>query len=318
MREYDRRQNENRQILSRRRAEIRDALPQISRLDEEIARQSADAARRMLLSPDAPADDLPAKLSALERQKEQILTENGYPADYLTLPCTCPICKDTGFTDGQKCVCFRQAEINLLFAQSGIRFLPEEDSFDRFSLDFYPDDVTNPATGLTARETAGAALQQAKDFVRDFDTSPGQNLFLYGDTGVGKTFLSRCIAQALLENTRSVIYFSAHDLFRHLARQTFSEEPARDHTDPVPECDLLIIDDLGTELTNAFVSSSLFTCINDRMRDRRSTIISTNLSLQEFSDTYSERTFSRIVSDYTLIKLIGGDIRLLKKHPGGK
>lgn len=318
MREYDRRQNENRQILSRRREEIRHALPRIARLDEEIARQSADAARRMLLSPDAPADDLPAKLSALEKQKEQILTDNGYPADYLALPCTCPLCKDTGFIDGQKCVCFRQAEIRLLFSQSGISFRPEEDSFDRFSLDFYPEDVTNAATGLTARETADAALLQAKAFVRDFDRSPGQNLFLYGDTGVGKTFLSRCIAQALLESTHSVVYFSAHDLFEHLARQTFSEDPARDHTDPVPECDLLIIDDLGTELTNAFVSSSLFTCINDRLRDKRSTIISTNLSLQEFSDTYSERTFSRIVSDYTLIKLIGGDIRLLKKHPGGK
>jgi DNA replication protein DnaC len=148
--------------------------------------------------------------------------------------------------------------------------------------------------------------------VQNFD-SAAENLFLYGSTGVGKTFLSHCIAKALLDSAHFVLYFSAYDLFDLMAKAAFSRKKDTETQENfIYECDLLIIDDLGTELTNSFVSSQLFLCINERLSRRKSTIISTNLKLENFSDTYSERTFSRIASNYRLIKLIGEDIRIRK------
>ena len=161
------------------------------------------------------------------------------------------------------------------------------------------------------------ALKKAKDFVANFDHS-FENLFIYGDTGVGKTFLSYCIAKELLDSTHSVIYYSAFDLFEAFAQKTFSHsEESQDKNDYILDCDLLIIDDLGTELTNSFVSSQFFLCINERILRKKSTIISTNLTLPNFMDNYTERVFSRVSSNYTMIKLIGKDIRIQKKLAGG-
>ena len=161
-------------------------------------------------------------------------------------------------------------------------------------------------------DTARRAYNAARNFVRDFDLR-FQNLFLYGNTGVGKTFLSHCIAHDLLETSHCVLYFSAFDLFDRLAQTAFSRKSEPDPGDEfIFDCDLLIIDDLGTELTNSFVSSQLFLCINERIARRKSTIISTNLRLEDFSSTYSERTFSRIASNYQMLKLIGKDIRIQK------
>ena len=144
----------------------------------------------------------------------------------------------------------------------------------------------------------------------------------YGATGVGKTFLTHCIAKELLESAHSVIYFTSFDLFEVLSTATFGKKYAEDEVlqqhSAIFDCDLLIIDDLGTELTNSFVSSQLFLCINERIMRRKSTIISTNLKLENFSDTYSERTFSRIASNYRMVKLEGKDIRIQKIFLGGK
>ena len=146
-----------------------------------------------------------------------------------------------------------------------------------------------------------------------------QNLFLYGSTGVGKTFLSHCIASELLKTAHCVLYFSAFDLFARLAQTALSRKSETYTRDEfILDCELLIIDDLGTELTNSFVSSQLFLCINERISRRKSTIISTNLKLEDFSATYSERTFSRIASNYQMLKLIGKDIRIQKIFLGGK
>ena len=154
--------------------------------------------------------------------------------------------------------------------------------------------------------------------MQDFD-SCWQNLFLYGSTGTGKTFLSHCIAHELIESAHCVLYFSAFDLFDRLAQNTFGHKAQEDSGEKfIYDCDLLIIDDLGTELTNSFVSSQLFLCINERIARRKSTIISTNLKLEDFSATYSERTFSRIASNFQMLKLIGKDIRIQKIFLGGK
>ena len=216
----------------------------------------------------------------------------------------------------QKCTCFKKAEIELLYTQSNLKEILKKENFDHFSFDYYSDTMKNETTGLTERETAKRAYDIARGFVRNFDDS-FENLFLYGDTGVGKTFLSHCIAHKLLESAHCVMYFSAFDLFALLAESKFSREKTEGE-EFVFDSDLLIIDDLGTELTNSFVSSQLFLCINERIMRRKSTIISTNLKLENFSDTYSERTFSRIASNYRMVKLEGKDIRIQKIFLGGK
>ena len=188
--------------------------------------------------------------------------------------------------------------------------------FDSFSFDYYSATIKNEATGLSALETARRAYDTAQRFVQNFDHK-FENLFLYGDTGVGKTFLSHCIARELLRSTHCVLYFSAYDLFDMMAANSFSRKDTGTDEELIYDCDLLIIDDLGTELTNSFVSSQLFLCLNERIMRRKSTIISTNLTLKNFSDTYSERTFSRIASNYQMISLIGKDIRIQKIFLGG-
>lgn len=318
MRDYNRKQLAHRRILDAHRQEIRERLPQMTEIDQQVAALSLTKARAILNhQPDNL--DLNLEISKLSRKRKELLLEAGYPEDYLELSYDCPLCKDTGYIGNEKCTCFKRAVIDLLYTQSNLRGILKTENFDHFTLDYYSDQIKSPATGLTAREMAVAALKTARSFVSNFDTSHS-NLFLYGDTGVGKTFLSHCIAKELIDSAHSVIYFSAFDLFDQLARNAFSRQDSQETSmleEYLYDCDLLIIDDLGTELTNAFVSSQLFLCINERLTREKSTLISTNLSLEQFSDTYSERVFSRISSNYTMLKLIGNDIRIQKKLLGG-
>lgn len=317
MREYNRRQTENRRILEQRQKDTYLKYPRLKEIDEDVATLSAQKARALLTGGETGIDDLRTAIGVLARERRDILTSAGYPADYLELPYTCPICQDTGYVGSKKCTCFKKAEIELLYTQSNLTEILKKENFDHFSFDYYSDTIKNDATGLTARDTARRAYDTARSFVHNFDHS-FENLFLYGDTGVGKTFLSHCIAHDLLESAHCVLYFSAFDLFDLLAGNTFSKKDGSTEEDLIYDCDLLIIDDLGTELTNSFVSSQLFLCINERIMRRKSTIISTNLKLENFSGTYSERTFSRIASNYQMIKLIGKDIRIQKIFLGGK
>ena len=157
------------------------------------------------------------------------------------------------------------------------------------------------------------AVAVAKEFVDTFEEE-FCNLFFYGDTGVGKTFLSNCIAKELMDRSYSVIYLSSFELFDTLAKSKFGKDDTADQmNEHILDCDLLIIDDLGTELANSFTVSQLFLCLNERILRRKSTIISTNLSLESLVQIYSERTFSRITSNYTMLKLTGDDIRIKKK-----
>ncbi|MDC7290577.1 ATP-binding protein [Blautia schinkii] len=318
MREYNRRQAQNRRLLEERKADAYLKHPRLREIDEEVASLSAGKVRALLSGEESGLEDLKAAISLLSEERTALLLSLGYDADYLELPYTCPYCQDTGYVGSKKCICFKKAEIELLYTQSNLKEILKKENFDHFSFDYYSDTIKNEATGLSARETARRAYDTARNFVRDFDTS-FENLFLYGDTGVGKTFLSHCIAYELLESAHCVLYFSAFDLFDLLAGSTFSKKSdSSGEEEFIYDCDLLIIDDLGTELTNSFVSSQLFLCINERIMRRKSTIISTNLKLENFSEAYSERTFSRIASNYHMLKLVGKDIRIQKIFLGGK
>lgn len=226
----------------------------------------------------------------------------------------CPDCRDTGYVNGRRCHCFEQAAINLVYTQSNLKEILERENFSTFSFDYYSADDINPATGRSSLETAKDAVAKCHDFIDHFD-STFSNLYLYGDTGIGKTFLSNCIAKELLDRGHSVIYFTAFQLFDILSKGVFKrdEEALLSHRN-IFDCDLLIIDDLGTELSNSFTTSQLFLCINERILRQKSTIISTNLGMNQLADIYSERVLSRISSNYTLLKLFGADIRILKRN----
>ncbi len=313
IRDYQRRQSVHRREKEDRVRDAFSRFPRLKEIDDEVASLSVSCGRRLLAGDEQALPRLKEQIRVLGEERAQILRDAGYPEDYLNLSYDCPDCQDSGFINGQKCRCFKKAEIELLYDQSNIRPVLEKENFDFLSYDYYSDDIRDPKTNVSSLERMKKAVETCHQFIRDFDASPS-NLFFYGDTGVGKTFLSHCIARELIESTHSVVYFSSQKLFELFARKRFERHTEDDgFTDHIYDCDLLIIDDLGTELTNSFVNSELFLCLNERLTRQKSTIISTNLPLDIFADTYSERIFSRISNHFTMIKLFGNDIRLQKR-----
>ena len=243
-----------------------------------------------------------------------MLISHGYPADYLEPVYDCPDCQDTGYVGQEKCHCYLSLANKLIYQDSNLKNIGDAADLKDFDLSLYDDSKKDPKTELTPRDLAEIALKKSLIFIDSFDQS-FNNIFLYGDTGVGKTFLSNCIAKALIDRNKTTIYYTSFELFDALAKATFKKDGNSNSNihDYLFDCDLLIIDDLGTELTNSFVSSQLFLIVNERILRKKSTIISTNLSVSGFVDVYSERTFSRISSCYTLLKLAGADIRIKKR-----
>ena len=315
MREYDQRQLQDRRILDERRREVFQKIPQLKELESTVASRSVRQARLLLDGDTSALASLKEELADLSRQRDALLTAGGFASNYLDPVYECPDCKDTGYIDGRKCHCFKQAIINTVYAQSNIREILKRENFDRFSYSYYSDEDISPTTGLSALATAHHAVEECHRFIDAFDNKP-QNLFFYGGTGVGKTFLTNCVAKELLDKGYSVIYITAFQLFDILSKGVFEKDAdAIAAHQNIFDCDLLVIDDLGTELSNAFTTSQLFLCVNERLLRHKSTIISTNLSLQQIADIYSERTFSRICGDYTMIKLFNQmDIRILKQQ----
>ena len=315
MREYGRQQIENHHKLEERRKEIYARLPVVKQLEAEIAERSVACAKKLLEGDKGVLDRLKEDLRDLREQKALIIRAAGYPDDYLELHYRCPDCRDTGLVDGRKCHCFLQAQMKLLHAQSNLEDVLERENFKALSYEYYDDTEILPQLGITNAAYMRRVVAGGKEFVRGFDKKH-DNLLFTGSTGVGKTFLTNCIARELMDDFHSVIYLTASDLFDVFSRNKFDYDNAEDMKDMyrfILDCDLLIIDDLGTELNNSFTSSRLFYCINERMNMIRSTIISTNLTLARLRDSYTDRVTSRIMSGYRIIPLYGGDIRLLKK-----
>ncbi|MDO4599425.1 MAG: ATP-binding protein [[Ruminococcus] gnavus] len=314
MREYEQKQLRNHDILTQHYEEVYRQLPEFKSLDDSISILSVQYGKRLLNGDEKAISSLKEELSILRASKQELLKSSGFPADYLDPVYDCPDCKDTGYIGNQKCHCFKKAIINLLYEQSNLKEILARENFDTFSLDYYSTNFVDPRSGRSSRQVIEDALRICRNFADTFGTD-FQNLFLYGDVGVGKTFLSNCIAKALMDKEYSVLYFSASKFFSILAKHTFDKNDvdAQNMFELIYHCDLLIIDDLGTEYTNNFIASQFFTCINERLLNRRSTLISTNLSLDTLADLYTERSFSRITSNYIMLKLIGDDIRIKKK-----
>lgn len=322
IRMYNQKQLKNKHNLNNRLSEVYRKIPRIEEINHDIAAASV-AHAKMLLNDNVPnMKTLHEKLYELSEEKTILLLRYGYPPDYLSMQYECPDCQDTGYIGNQKCHCFKQAAIDMLYTQSNLKDILLSENFDTFSFEYYDDNTANPITGKTAYANMKEIHSVCRHFVSQFGSS-FQNLLFYGDTGVGKTFLSNCIARELLNHSFSVIYLTAIQLFEVFSKNTFDagdeDNAPGDMLSYILECDLLIVDDLGTELTNSFTNSKLFYCLNERFMTKKSTIISTNLTINRINQIYSERIFSRLSSNFTLLKFYGEDIRikkkLLSKHP---
>ena len=311
MRIYNQRQFQDKYEQDQRREEVYQKVPQIRQIEDEISSQAVRCARKLLDGDTNAKEELKQHIEDLREQKEVLLSAFGFPADYMEMHYACPECQDTGYVDGRKCRCFKKEEIRLLYSQSNIEEVLLRENFDSFSYEYYDDRVVIPEIQMTVADYMRQVHTWCKEYVENFEKKGG-NLIFTGSTGVGKTFLTNCIAKALIDQYQSVIYLSSNDLFDVFSKNKFhydTEEEMKDMYQYILDCDLLIIDDLGTELNNTFVSSQLFYCINERLLREKSTIISTNLSMTMLRDTYSDRISSRIISQYSIIPLYGDDIR---------
>ena len=313
MREYSRRQAQNHRILEEHTAEAYGKIPRLKEIDDEVATLSADKVRRLLNGEEKGTSDLKAAIQELSDERITLLVANGFPGDYLEMPYTCPDCQDTGYVGTKKCHCFLKAIIDLFYTQSNLKGLLEQENFEHFNFDYYSSNYRDRLSGQNSRELATRAYQECMNFIHNFDTEHG-NLLLFGNTGIGKTFLSHCIAKEVMDSLHSVLYLTASEFFDALLEKalTRNDESCLLY-EQIHQCDLLIIDDLGTERNTDFVVSQLFVCLNDRILNRKSTIISTNLTLEEIKTNYTERTFSRISNHYKILRLAGDDIRIQKK-----
>lgn len=313
---YEERQLKARHEAMLRYQEIKEALPEYTALEEELAANSVACAKMSLLGNTISIEALAEENAAIIQKKAQLLESHGYPADYLEPVYLCPDCKDTGYIGNEKCHCLKQTIVDFLYSQSNLSSLLNEENFSTFRTDYYPNDWVEESTGLTPRDNILRILTECHDFIRNFDQKQ-RGLLLYGNTGVGKTFLCNCIAKELLDLSHTVVYLTAFQLFDILEKYKFNRSPeeytsVEEKVRYILDSDLLIIDDLGTESTNSFLASQLYLCVNERLLKQKATIISTNLSLDDLNRLYSERVFSRIISSYRLLKLTGTDIRLKK------
>lgn len=307
IRTYEERQLQERSRLDERIHYVNQHIQGFEALTHEIASLSVEHARLLLDGDESALNRLKSALLLLRKKQEALLEEAGLGRDYLKPSYSCKLCEDTGYIHNKKCPCFKQKMVDLLYEQSNMKGLLEKQNFSHLTYDYYEGEDL-----LRFKK----AVDTCRDFVKNFD-SDYHNLFFYGTVGTGKSFLSGCTAKELMDLGHSVIYFSSVALFDRISRHTFdyqAKDALNDLYDDLYSCDLLIIDDLGTEVTNAFSSSQFFSCLNERMIRKKSIIISTNLSLQELRDRYSDRIFSRITSNFDLCKITGPDIRMYKKR----
>lgn len=304
-RQYEEKQRISRLETEKRHAAVYERIPKFRELEDTAASLSVAQGKKLLSGDTDALNALHDDLARLKEQKKLLLLDSGFPADYLDPVFSCPDCQDTGYINREKCHCFRQAEISLLYEQSGIQDLLAQNNFELLSYDYY----TGEALVLFQN-----AVKTCRHFVKNFN-SDYHNLFFYGTVGTGKSFLSCCVAKELMDQGCSVIYFGATGLFDLLSDAAFHTKNRDERQNAYADlyrCDLLIIDDLGTELTNQFTVSQLFSLLNERHLGKKSTLISTNFTLAQLRDRYSDRIFSRITSNFDVCRLAGEDIRMYK------
>lgn len=286
---------------------VRDIDAQLSRAGLEIMRAiTAGGQERENIS--AMIDRVRERNEALQSRRRELLLAHGYPEDYTDVRYDCPNCGDSGYIDGIMCDCMKRELVYAGCESSGIGRLMREQNFENFTLDYY-------RTNTVTYEEMERVLTTAYRFANGFTENSGVNLVFIGGTGLGKTHLSSAIARRVIERGFDVVYVSAQSLISDFERERFGNSSTGTgvgDTARYTECDLLIIDDLGTEVTNQFTVACLYNVINTRLNLCRSTLISANLNQNELRSRYTDRIASRLFGEYRVLRFVGTDVRAQK------
>ena len=302
------RTDENRKLM-KRREEIKNKYPEILELDTTIQKLCLNLSMAALrgITDQNELNNIKEEITDLRAKKYEMLVSHGYNPDYLNLHYNCPKCKDTGFIGIDKCSCFKSKLIKLYYKDSDLEEAVKTNNFKNFNINLYSNHKLNDER-YTPRKNIEDILEYITgEYLPNFKNS-NTNLLFYGNSGTGKTFLSWCIAKELLDKGFLVVYKTSDDLLRALKDIKFNND--NDLENLLINCDLLIIDDLGSEQITDFSSTELFTLINKKILKNKKMLISTNLSLPLISKRYSERISSRIIGEFKLFKFFAEDIRI--------
>lgn len=308
------RRSKAQRIQLARHMEVTDKIPEIAKYEAKLAETGLAVVKAFGMGKDAQSyiDQLAEMNSTLQQIIRSTLKENGYPENYLDVPYTCKKCDDTGFSEGYVCEC--RVELLKSIAKENLSSVSPSANctFDNFNLDYYPLPA-DEATGVSARKRMSEVLEYCKCYAEDFGPE-SESLYLHGATGLGKTHLSLAIANTVAENGFKVIYDSAQNILSSLEREKFSHNNNGEREKEILDCDLLIIDDLGSEFSTQFTVAAVYNIINTRLNRSKPVIISTNLTRNELEAKYTQRVTSRIIGGYVSLLFLGKDIRQLKNN----
>lgn len=313
--EYEEMRHNNAIDLENRKRTVFIKVPRLEEIDKEIKSLGLKLYKIALSGSDVKPqiDVLRASQKKLLTVKKALLIENGYPEDELSERYNCKNCKDTGSVDAKPCDCYKKRLIEKAYEQSNLSAQLTHQTFDTFDLSLYSDEIIEK--GMSQREYMEEILSICKAFVKKFETTEISLLFS-GAPGLGKTFLSTCIAKELISTNHSVIYETAYKTFSMLEDLKFKRnentEKLKSKVEKLYSCDLLILDDLGSEFSTQYTTAALFDIINSRLISGKKTVINTNLSTEELKQKYGERVASRIHGHYKVLPFIGRDIRRVK------
>ncbi len=313
--EYDQKRHRAFNEAQRRKEDIYKALPMLEELDKQIALTGIELSKVVLLKPENFEEEITkvrSKLDGYREEKKLVLKQNSLTEDDFKPVFECKECEDTGYTSSQeKCKCYKQKIIENLYDMSNIKYRLQKENFNLFDIGVFSAEKFKEEK-LSPKQNMKNILEACGNFCLNFSRESPSLLF-HGTTGVGKTFMCNCIASELIEKGKTVIYQTASNLIEVIEEHKFkkTEEAGinKENYNYLFECDLLIIDDLGTELNNSFTNSELFNIINARMISDRKTIISTNLPLADLALVYSDRIISRIFNEFAIFKFFGKDLR---------
>lgn len=292
-------------------------VPEIQRMDDTMRRQMTELVRLTISHP----ADLKERLAALEKdnldiqvRRAELLVENGWSVEYLDDIYSCPKCRDSGVYEGRVCSCLEKLYNKELTKELGTLLQHGDESFARFDLNYYD---AAPVNGVSPRETMTMVLGACRKFADNFP-AVSANLLFQGGTGLGKTYLSACIARVVAAKGYSVCYDSAAAALEAFEVQKFSRDPeaseaANARVRRMLDCDLMILDDLGTEMVSSISTSALYTLLNTRLVNGNKIIISTNCSDEELQKKYTPQIYSRIKGEFLRLPFVGRDIRLIRK-----
>ncbi|WIF95829.1 ATP-binding protein [Caminicella sporogenes] len=313
--EYEKKRDRAQRELEYRKSQVYEIIPRIKEIDDEISKTGIKISKAILQNTDnylEKVNEIKEYTKKLKQEKAILLTENNIPLNFLEIQYECSKCKDSGFLDsGEKCNCFKQKLIDKAYEMSNISHLLKKENFKNFNIDLFSDEKFEDEN-LSPKQNMLKILNICEGFVFNFDKKNDENLLFYGSTGLGKTYLCNCIAKSLLDKGKIVIYQTAFKILEILEEYKFNSNQSPEiklSYELLFDCDLLIIDDLGTELANKFTNIEIFNIINSRLIQNKKTIISTNLSPADIIKIYGERTASRIFGKFTILKFYGPDLR---------